>query len=116
MTAPNAYTDTADSIVEHAQAITRLDARELGETAYTDTVARHVHAIRVLATAYVDPILDRAFFKELKAASLRADGVHVHFAEGVVGVIVDGRARQHRFALLSPAQFERRGDEDEFAH
>jgi hypothetical protein len=112
----NPYTDTAESIVEHAQAITRLDARALGETAYRDTVARHIHAMRVLATAHVDPMLDRAFFKELKAVSSRADGVFVHFTDGVVNIIVDPAAggRQHRFDLLSLAQAERRGDEDDY--
>jgi hypothetical protein len=79
-----------------------------------------VHAMRVLATAHVDPTLDRVFLKELKAASSRVDDVFVHFADGVASVIVDnavgGRTRQHRFDLLSPAQIERRGDEDEYAH
>lgn len=111
---PNPYTDTAESIVEHACAITRLDARTLGEPAYAEAVAGHVHAMRVLATAHVDPMLDRAFFKELKSVSTRADGVFVHFVDGVVNVIVDGRTRQHRFDLLSPSQIERRGEDDEF--
>lgn len=111
---PNPYTDTAESIVEHACAIARLDASELGEAACAGAVADHVHAMRVLATAHVDPVLDRAFFKELKAVSSRADGVFVHFADGVAGVIVDSATGggQHRFDLLSPAQIERRGDGD----
>lgn len=116
---PNPYTDTAESIVEHACAITRLDAHALGEAAYAERVAGHVHAMRVLATAHVDPTLDRAFFKALQAVSARADGVFVRFADGVVNVIVDNtggqRPRQHRFDLLSPAQIERRGDEDDLS-
>lgn len=113
---PNPYTDTAESIIEHACAITRLDAEALGEAVYAERVAGHVHAMRVLATPHVDPALDRAFFKELKAVSARTDGVFVRFADGVANVIVDNatgtRLRQHRFDLLSPAQVERHGGED----
>lgn len=107
------YRDTADSIIDHARSIARLDARTPGEAAYAGTVAGHVHAMRVLAAAHVDPALDRAFFKALKEASAQADGVFVQFDDGVVHVIVDGTvpgARQHRFDLVSPAQAGRRGD------
>lgn len=116
---PDAYTETADSIVEHARAIARLDARALGADAYADTVARHVHAMRVLAAAHVDPALDRAFFKALQAAAAGAAGVQVRFVDGIAHVIVDAaaggvRTRPHRFDLLSPAQVERRGDDDAY--
>lgn len=114
-TSPSPYTETAESIVEHACAITRLDALALGETAYADAVAGHVQAMRVLAAAHVDPTLDRGFFKELRSAATRADGVFVHFVDGAVNIIIDARTRQHRFDLLSPAQIERRGEDDGFA-
>lgn len=104
------YAETAESIIEHAQAMTALDASTLGEAAYTDTIDRHVHAMRVLAAPHVDPSLDRAFYKQLKAASAGSSGVFVHFDDGVIGVIVDTASRQHRFELLSPPQVERRGD------
>lgn len=98
--------ELADSILDQAQAL-RRDARD------PDAVARHMHAMRVLAAAHVDPALDRGFYRELKAASLQRDGVFVHFVDGVVNLIVDAAdaSVQHRFDLVSPAQLERRGYE-----
>lgn len=111
----HAYIETAESVVEHALAITRLDARQLGEAGHAAAVATYVHAMRLLAAAHVDPSLDRAFHKALMSAVARAPGVAVRLVDGVLGVIVDGADRQHRFALLSPAQVERRGEDDPFA-
>ncbi|GHA83474.1 hypothetical protein [Cognatilysobacter bugurensis] len=110
----NPTIETAESVIEHAQAIARLDPTPIGADAYDARVAGHVHAARVLAAAYVDPTLDRAFHRALQAAAGASDGVYVQFADGVAQLIVDPRhqaARQHRFDLLSPAQVQRRGDD-----
>lgn len=107
-------TETAQSVIEQAQAIARLDPIAAGAAAYEAAAAGHVRAARVLAAPHVDPMLDRAFHRALQAAAANADGVYVHFADGVAQLIVDARAagaRQHRFDLLSPAQIERRGDD-----
>ncbi|TZF91427.1 hypothetical protein [Cognatilysobacter lacus] len=93
------YSDTADAIVEHAEAMTRLDARRLDLRAFDAAIAEHVHAIRVLAVPHVDPHTDRAFFKSLKAATLRVPGVFAHSPDGVVELIVDTARRQVRFVL-----------------
>lgn len=106
----DAYTETADAIVDHAQSIARLRPAR-GECAYAEAVAGHVHSMRVLAAAHVDPVPDRAFLKALQAAASRADGVFVRFEDGVVQVFVDPHdpaARQQRFELVSPAQAARR--------
>lgn len=107
---PDPYTDTADSIVEHAHAITRLDIEALGEAGADAALARHLQAMRVLAAAHVDPTPDRGFFKALKAATARTTGVFVHLDDGVIGFIVDHPQQQLRFELLSPRQLQRRGE------
>lgn len=93
------YTETADAIVEHAEAITRLNARRLDAAAFEAAVDEHVHAIRVLGVSYVDPLADRAFFKTLKAATLRAPGVFVHIPDGIIELIVETARGQRRFEL-----------------
>lgn len=106
--------DTAQSVIEQAHAIARLDPAATGAGAYEAAVARHIRAARVLAAPHVDPSLERAFHRALQAAAATAEGVFVHFSEGIAQLIVDPRcagARQHRFDLLSPAQIERRGDD-----
>lgn len=111
---PDPTVETAESVIEQAQAIAALDPAATGADAYEATVAGHVRAARVLAAAHVDPVLDRAFHRALQSAAAAASGVFVHFADGVVQLIVDPRvvaARQHRFDLLSPAQLQRRGDD-----
>lgn len=94
-----AYSDTADAIVEHAEAMTRLDARRLGPAAFDAAIAEHVHAIRVLAVSYIDPVADRAFFRTLKAATLRVPGVFAHIPDGIVELIIDTARGQTRFQL-----------------
>lgn len=106
--------ETAQSVIEQAHAIARLDPATGGAGAYAAAVAQHVRAARVLAAPHVDPSLDRAFHRALQSAAAAVEGVYVHFSEGVAQLIVDPRsaaARQHRFDLLSPAQIERQGDD-----
>jgi hypothetical protein len=98
-TGVSAYTETADSIVEHAEAMTRLDARRLDASAFDAAIAEHVHAIRVLAVSHIDPLADRAFFKVLKAATSRVPGVFAHIPEGIIELLVDTTRGQVRFEL-----------------
>ncbi|MFC0676767.1 hypothetical protein ACFFGH_02720 [Lysobacter korlensis] len=110
MSSDNSYAETAESILEHAEAITRLDPRGTEPAdAYDEAYRRHVHAMRVLAAPHVDPSLDRVFLKELRTAFAGGSGASVHFEDGIVHVIVDSAHRQHRFDLLSPSQIDRRG-------
>jgi hypothetical protein len=95
----SAYSETADAIVDHAEAMTRLDAQRLDAAAFDAAVAEHAHAIRVLAVSYVDPRVDRAFFKALKAATLRATGVFAHLADGIAELLVDTARGQVKVAL-----------------
>lgn len=103
------YSEIADALVEHAEAMTRLDAKRLDAAAFDAAVAEHVHAIRVLAVSHVDPVADRAFFKAIKAASLRAAGVFVHIPDGIVEFLVDTARGQRRFALWNAREL-REGD------
>lgn len=96
----NPHDDLADSIIEHAEAMARLDPH-LSARAWNEALAGHVRAIRVLAAAWVGAGVDRPFYKALKAASLRAEGVFVHTPGGRVEFLVDTRRGQHRFDLLS---------------
>lgn len=43
------HTDIAESIMEHAKALTRLDAAGMEALAYDAAVARHVGAMRLVA-------------------------------------------------------------------
>jgi hypothetical protein len=106
--------ETAQSVIEQAHAIARLDPARTGARAYAAAVADHVRAARVLAAPHVDPALDRAFHRALQSAAAPSEGVFVHFADGIAQLIVDPRcagACQHRFDLLSPRQIDRRGDD-----
>lgn len=103
------YSEIADAIVDHAEAMTRLDARRLDAAAFDAAVAEHVHAIRVLAVSHIDPVVDRAFFKALKAASSRVPGVFAHVPEGVVEMIVDTPRGQRRFGLSNARELREGG-------
>jgi hypothetical protein len=100
-TGVSAYSEIADALVDHAEAMTRLDARRLDADAFEAAVAEHVHAMRVLAVSHIDPLADRAFFKAIKAASTRAPGVFVHIPDGIIEFLVDTPRGQQRFALLN---------------
>lgn len=102
------YVEIAESLVDHARAIARLDARALGDAAFRQAVDEHVHAMRVLAAEHVDPQPDRRFFKALAAHA--GDGVFVRFEDGVILMLVDHPVRQQRFELVSPTQAARRAE------
>ena len=99
----SAHQDTADSIVEHACALARLDPH-LPARAWTTAVQSHVRTIRLLAAPHVDGAVDRPFYKALKAASLAVEGVFVHTPGGRVEMLVDTRRGQQRFDLLTPGE------------
>ena len=105
----SAFTEIADAIVDHAEAMTRLDARRLEAAAFDTAVDEHVHAIRVLAVPHIDPLADRAFFKALKAASMRAQGVFVHIPDGIVEFLVDTARGQRRFELWNARELRAGG-------
>ncbi|MGY4514921.1 hypothetical protein [Lysobacter sp. HA18] len=105
----SAYSEIADAIVDHADAIARLDARRLDEAAFEASVAEHVHAIRVLAVSHIDPRADRAFFKAIKAATLRVAGVFVHIPDGIIEFIVDTARGQRRFDLWNAKELREGG-------
>ena len=103
------FAEIADAIVDHAEAMTRVDARRLDAAAFEAAAQEHVHAIRVLAAPHVDPLADRAFFKALKAATLRAPGVFVHIPDGVVEFLVDTPRGQRRFELWNARELREGG-------
>lgn len=105
------YDDTAQSVLEHADALARLDAAGRGD--YETASARHIHAMRVLALPHLDPTPDRAFYKALKAASGGHADVFVEWIDNGIRFTVDSRVRRHRFMLWNRAQMAR-GEEDAF--
>lgn len=105
----DSHVETAESIVEHAEAMTRLDASRLDRAAFEAAIAERVHAIRLLAVAHVEPRADRAFFRALKAATLAVPGVFVHLPEGVVELLVDTPRGQVRFELWNAAELRNGG-------
>lgn len=111
--APNICTDIAESILEHAAAITRLNASTMGDAAYEAAYVSHVNAIRLVAVAHVDPHPDRELVRKLKALSGNVPGVFVHLADGAIQLIVDTGTMQHKFKLWTREQL-RKNEEDEF--
>ena len=105
----SAYSETADAILDHAEAMTRLDTRRLDPAAFDAAVAEHVHAIRVLAVSYVDPLVDRAFFKVLKAATMRGSGVFAHVVDGIAELLVDTARGQVKVALWNAREMREGG-------
>jgi hypothetical protein len=103
------HDELAASIIEHAEAIAWLDPH-LPARDWNAALSGHVRAIRVLAASWVGAGVDRAFYKALKAASLRAAGVFVHTPGGRVEFLVDTRRGQHRFELLGPRELREAED------
>lgn len=103
------YDDTAQSILEHAEALARLDAAGPAR-AYEAAVEHHVQAIRVLALSHIDPRPDRAFYKALKAATAGRAEVFVEWVDDSIRVTVEGRGRRHRFTLWNRSQMTRGED------
>ena len=96
------YTEVAESILEHATAIARLDADALGADEYDATYA----------VSYVDPHPDRELVRQLRALSGDVPGVFVHLVDGAVELIVDSASRQHKFKLWTRRQLMK-NEEDE---
>ncbi|GAB1596726.1 hypothetical protein [Lysobacter claricitrinus] len=105
----SAYTDVAEAIVDHADAIARLSAQRLDATAFDAAIDEHVHAIRVLAVSHIDPLADRAFFKAIKLATSRVDGVFVHIPDGIIEFIIDTARGQRRFELWNAKELREGG-------
>lgn len=97
------HDDVADSIVEHAVSLSRLDPH-MPARAWSDSVAAHVRTIRLLAAAAMPGGVDRPFYRALKAASGRVEGVFVHTPGGRVEMLVDTRRGQQRFDLVEPPE------------
>lgn len=114
MSNPNIYTDIAESILEHAAAITRLDANGMGEAAYETAYASHVNAMRLLAVAHVDPQPDRELVRKLKTLSGNMPGVYVQLADGAIQLIIDTASKQHKFNLWTRQQLLKNEEEDDF--
>jgi hypothetical protein len=115
MSSSNVYTDIAESILEHAGSIARLDSRAIGDAAYDATVAGHVHAMRLLAVEHVDPQPDRELVRKLKALAGDFPGVFVQLSDGAIQLVIDSLSRQHKFKLWTRKQMARNEeDEDDF--
>ena len=106
------YTEVAESILEHAAAIARLDVEALGADEYDAAYATRVHAIRLIAVSYVDPHPDRELVRQLRTLSGDVPGVFVHLVDGAVELIVDSASRQHTFKLWTRRQLLK-NEEDE---
>lgn len=107
------YTEVAESILEHAAAIVRLDADALGSDEYDAAYAARVHAIRLIAVSYVDPQPDRELVRQLRALSGDVPGVFVHLVDGAVELIVDSASRQHTFKLWTRRQMQENQEDDD---
>lgn len=105
--------EIAESILEHAESITRLDARGTDAAAYETAYAGHVSAMRLLALPHMDPQPDLELVRRLKSLSRGVPGVQVQLADGAIELIIDG-ARQHRIKLWNRRQLQK-NEEDDFA-
>lgn len=101
-------TEIAESIVEHAEALARLDPA-MPARAWNTQFAAHVHAIRVLAAPHVAPRLDLAFYRDLRQAAGRVEGVFVHLRGSTAEFLVDTGRGQQKFELWSPQQLREAG-------
>ncbi|MDQ3269440.1 MAG: hypothetical protein M3Q11_04510 [Pseudomonadota bacterium] len=106
------YQDLAESILEHAEAIARLDGDRMDEGAYDSIYAEHVAAMRSLAVPYVDPTPDFELVRKLRSLSGDFDGVFVHMVDGALELIIDSASRQHKVKLWNRRQYARNDDED----
>lgn len=106
-------TETAESILEHAAAMARLDADALGAEGYKAACETRIRAIRLIAVSHVDPQPDRELVRQLRGLSADIPGVFVHLVDGEVEVIVDSASAQHAFTLWTHRQM--RADEQDRA-
>ena len=109
----NVYTELAESILEHAEAIARLDAGHMDDAAYQAAYADHVAAMRLLAVPHMDPQPDFELVRKLRTLSGNFEGVFVHLADGAVQLIIDSVGRQHKVKLWNRRQFERNEEDEE---
>ena len=109
----NVYTELAESILEHAEAIARLDPGRMDEAGYEATYAGHVAAMRSLAVPHMDPQPDFELVRTLRSLSGNFEGVFVHLADGAVQLIIDSANRQHKVRLWNRRQFERNEEDDD---
>ena len=107
------YTELAESILEHAEAIARLDSGRMDEAAYDAAYADHVAAMRSLAVPHMDPQPDFELVRKLRSLSGHFEGVFVHLADGAVQLIIDSASRQHKVKLWNRRQMERNEEDDE---
>ena len=112
MSQAGVYTEVAESILEHAAAIVRLDADTLGADEYETAYATRVRSIRLVAMSYVDPQPDRELVRQLRTLSADVPGVFVHLVDGEVELIIDSASSQHAFKLWTRKQMQR-NEEDE---
>ena len=106
-------TETAESILEHAAAMARLDVDALGAEGYKAACETRIRAIRLIAVSHVDPQPDRELVRQLRGLSADVPGVFVHLVDGEVEVIVDSASAQHAFTLWTHRQM--RADEEDRA-
>lgn len=111
---PHICTDIAEAILEHAAAITRLDANGTGATAYESTYASHVNAMRLLAVEHVDPHPDRELIRALRALAGNLPGVFVQLDDGAIQLVIDSVSQQHKFKLWTRLQLLKNEEEDDF--
>lgn len=109
----NIYTDLAESILEHAESIARLDANRMDAAAYETMYADHVAAMRSVAVPHMDPQPDFKLVRKLRNLAGNFDGVFVHMVDGAVQLIIDSATRQHKVKLWNRRQFDRNEEEDE---
>lgn len=114
MSSPDIYTDIAESILEHAAVISRLDADVIGVAEYEATFASRVHAMRLLAVAHVDPQPDRKLVRQLRTLSGNFPGVFVQLADGAIRLVIDTASKQHKVNLWTRRQLLRNEEEDDF--
>lgn len=106
-------TDIAESILEHAEAITRLDADGMDPPAYDAAVASHVGAMRLVAVPHMDPQPDRELVRKLRTLSGAVPGVHVQLVDGAIQLIVDAASRQHRIKLWNRQKLSKNEEDDD---
>jgi hypothetical protein len=97
------YAETAESILEHAESMTRLD-RHLSARQWAAQLGDHERAIRVLAAPHVAPAVDLAFLRALKAASAGVQGAFVHLQAGAIELLVDTPRGQRALILGAPRE------------
>lgn len=94
---------TAEAILEHAHAISRLDS-DTGAAAYEAAYSTHVRAMRLLAVPHMDPQPDRQLVRQLRTLSGEVAGVFVHLVDGAVELVIDTATRQHKVKLWNRRQ------------